>query len=63
MRFLRAILMSALALAIFLPQPVKAVFHVEYVVGPEDFCPRTIDLGFSSLRKRWALGAWHIPCV
>ena len=40
----------------------KAVFHVEYVVDPEDFCPRTTGLGFSSLRKRWALGAWRIAC-
>ncbi len=40
----------------------KAVFHVEYVVEPEDFCPRTTELGFSSLRKRWALGAWRIAC-
>ena len=40
----------------------KAVFHVEYVVDPEDFCSRTTALGFSSLRKRWALGTWRIAC-
>ena len=55
--------MSAWRSPSFSLNKVKAVFHVEYVVGPEDFCPRTIDLGFSSLRKRWALGAWRIPCV
>ncbi|MDQ5815372.1 MAG: endo alpha-1,4 polygalactosaminidase [Actinomycetota bacterium] len=41
----------------------KAVLHVEYVADPEDFCSRTTALGFSSLRKRWALGTWRIACA
>ena len=40
----------------------KAVFHVEYEMGTGEFCDQAIDLGFSSMRKRWSLRAWRNPC-
>lgn len=40
----------------------KAVFHVEYSVAAARFCPVTTKLGFSSMRKRLALGVWRQPC-
>ncbi|GAA3396427.1 endo alpha-1,4 polygalactosaminidase [Streptomyces roseoviridis] len=40
----------------------KAVFHVEYELDPEDFCPRSRQLGLSSMRKEYELGAWRRAC-
>jgi hypothetical protein len=40
----------------------KAVFHVEYRVARERFCPRTTRLGFSSMRKHLDLRRWRRPC-
>jgi hypothetical protein len=40
----------------------KAVFHVEYALPAEEFCPRTTALGFSSMAKNLDLGAWRAPC-
>jgi len=40
----------------------KPVFHVEYEVRVDRFCPTTRALGFSSMRKRWDLDAWRQPC-
>lgn len=40
----------------------KAVFHVEYHVSLSRFCPTTVQLGFSSMRKRLNLRGWRGPC-
>lgn len=40
----------------------KAVFHVEYDLPVEEFCPRAQALGFSSMRKRLSVDAWAEPC-
>lgn len=40
----------------------KAVLHVEYDVPLSDFCSRTRDLGFSSIRKHLELDAWREAC-
>ena len=40
----------------------KAVFHVEYSLDPATFCPVTVPLGFSSMRKRVSLDAYRLPC-
>ncbi|MFG3344955.1 endo alpha-1,4 polygalactosaminidase [Streptomyces sp. NPDC048018] len=40
----------------------KAVFHAEYELAPAAFCPRTRELGFGSMRKRYDLGAWRQAC-
>jgi hypothetical protein len=40
----------------------KPVFHVEYSVSTERFCPTTRALGFSSMRKHLALDAWRETC-
>jgi hypothetical protein len=40
----------------------KAVFHTEYRLAPEDFCPVATALGLSSMRKRLDLGAWRVYC-
>ncbi|MGW3295169.1 endo alpha-1,4 polygalactosaminidase [Streptomyces xiamenensis] len=40
----------------------KAVFHVEYEMTTEEFCPITQPLGFSSLQKNWDLDAWRATC-
>jgi hypothetical protein len=40
----------------------KAVFHVEYALPVERFCAQTKRLGFSSMRKKLALGVWRQPC-
>lgn len=40
----------------------KAVFHVEYGHAPSEFCPVTVPLGFSSMRKRMDLDAWLEQC-
>jgi hypothetical protein len=40
----------------------KAVFHVEYELSRSEFCRKAIDRGFSSLRKRYALGPWRRAC-
>lgn len=40
----------------------KAVFHVEYEVTTQEFCPHTRPLGFSSMLKRWDLDSWRETC-
>ncbi|MGH3415524.1 MAG: endo alpha-1,4 polygalactosaminidase, partial [Actinocrinis sp.] len=40
----------------------KAVFHVEYELSLDRFCPRTTALGLSSMRKNIALDAPRWPC-
>jgi hypothetical protein len=40
----------------------KAVFHVEYNLTTAQFCPQTVALGFSSMRKNLALDAPRWPC-
>lgn len=40
----------------------KAVFQVEYVGSPSSFCPRSRQLGFSSMKKHLPLGSWRITC-
>jgi hypothetical protein len=40
----------------------KPVFHIEYHRKPADFCPRARKLGFSSVFKRLALGAYRRAC-
>ena len=40
----------------------KAVFHVEYEMDRSKFCDRAIELGFSSMRKKWSLRAWRRAC-
>ena len=40
----------------------KPVFHIEYHGRPADFCPRARKLGFSSVFKRLALGAFRVQC-
>ena len=40
----------------------KAVFQVEYKLAPAAFCAQAERLGFSSLRKRFSLGAWRRTC-
>ncbi|MFH9982534.1 endo alpha-1,4 polygalactosaminidase [Streptomyces sp. NPDC017179] len=40
----------------------KAVFHVEYVVSADGFCPISRRLGLSSMRKKLELGVWREPC-
>jgi len=40
----------------------KAVFHVEYEFEPAEFCPLTVGLGFSSMRKEWDLDASREYC-
>ncbi|MGW7295531.1 endo alpha-1,4 polygalactosaminidase [Streptomyces xiamenensis] len=40
----------------------KAVFHVEYELTTDEFCPVTQPLGFSSLQKNWDLDAWRATC-
>ncbi|MFD4606992.1 endo alpha-1,4 polygalactosaminidase [Streptomyces sp. NPDC058440] len=40
----------------------KAVFHVEYAVSADGFCPISRRLGLSSMRKKLELGVWREPC-
>ncbi|MBD0707335.1 MULTISPECIES: endo alpha-1,4 polygalactosaminidase [unclassified Streptomyces] len=40
----------------------KAVFHVEYELTTDRFCPETRRLGFGSMRKKYELGVWRQPC-
>jgi hypothetical protein len=40
----------------------KPVFHVEYDVAVDKFCPESKQLGFSSMRKRVDLDGWRQPC-
>jgi hypothetical protein len=40
----------------------KAVFHAEYTLDPEEFCPQVAGLGFSSIHKRLELDAWRRAC-
>jgi hypothetical protein len=40
----------------------KAVLHVEYDLPVGEFCPQTVPLGFSSMRKRLELDAWREAC-
>lgn len=40
----------------------KPVLEVEYKVDRADFCPKTLALGFSSMKKRLSLGPWRRAC-
>lgn len=40
----------------------KAVFHVEYELAPDAFCPQTRSMGFSSMQKHRSLDSWRIVC-
>ncbi|APE21146.1 MULTISPECIES: endo alpha-1,4 polygalactosaminidase [Streptomyces] len=40
----------------------KAVFHVEYELETEEFCPEARELGLSSMRKKYELGVWRRAC-
>ncbi|WP_129840917.1 endo alpha-1,4 polygalactosaminidase [Streptomyces sp. RFCAC02] len=40
----------------------KPVFHVEYEMTTDEFCPITQPLGFSSLAKNWDLDPWRETC-
>ncbi|MFD3699779.1 endo alpha-1,4 polygalactosaminidase [Streptomyces sp. NPDC058646] len=40
----------------------KAVFHVEYELSAARFCEQARALKFSSLQKRYDLGAWRKAC-
>lgn len=40
----------------------KPVFHAEYDLPTDVFCPVTVPLGFSSVRKRLQLDAWRETC-
>ncbi|MFJ7273296.1 endo alpha-1,4 polygalactosaminidase [Kitasatospora sp. NPDC098663] len=40
----------------------KAVFHVEYKLGTDQFCAKAKSLGFSSMQKKLDLNAWRKPC-
>jgi hypothetical protein len=39
------------------------VFHVEYDLALDRFCPTTKKLGFSSMRKKLDLDEWREPCT
>ena len=43
-------------------QAGKPVFHAEYDLPTDQFCPVTRALGFSSVRKRLTLDAWRETC-
>jgi hypothetical protein len=43
-------------------QAGKAVFHAEYDLPADQFCPVTRTLGLSSVRKRLTLDAWRETC-
>jgi hypothetical protein len=40
----------------------KAVFGVEYKLETSEFCPDANASDFNFLQKRFALGAWRVPC-
>ncbi|MFB7515948.1 endo alpha-1,4 polygalactosaminidase [Streptomyces sp. NPDC056144] len=40
----------------------KAVFHVEYELTNDQFCPQARKLGLSSMSKKYALGVWRKAC-
>lgn len=40
----------------------KPVFHTEYNLATTTFCPKTVPMGFSSIRKHLALDAWRQTC-
>jgi hypothetical protein len=40
----------------------KAVLHTEYDLGPSQFCPITVGLGFSSIQKHRSLDAYRVSC-
>ncbi len=40
----------------------KAVFHVEYELTTDRFCPQSRRLGLSSMLKKYELGVWRRPC-
>ena len=40
----------------------KAVFEAEYDLEPRQFCPETVPLGLSSMRKRVELDAYRLSC-
>jgi hypothetical protein len=40
----------------------KPVFGVEYTLGTSAFCPKANARNLNFLKKKWALGAWRVPC-
>jgi hypothetical protein len=40
----------------------KAVFQVEYDLAPSAFCARSNAQNFNSLKKKYELGAYRVPC-
>ncbi|MFD5079286.1 endo alpha-1,4 polygalactosaminidase [Streptomyces sp. NPDC058371] len=40
----------------------KAVFHVEYELGTDSFCPEARRMKLSSMLKKYALGVWRRAC-
>lgn len=40
----------------------KAVFHVEYELGTDSFCPEARRLRLSSMLKKYELGVWRRAC-
>ena len=40
----------------------KAVFNVEYRLERSEFCDKSLDRGFGSIRKRFSLRVWIRPC-
>jgi hypothetical protein len=40
----------------------KAVFHVEYELTTDEFCPGARRLQLSSMLKKYELGVWRTPC-
>ncbi|MGP3930500.1 endo alpha-1,4 polygalactosaminidase [Nonomuraea sp. KM88] len=40
----------------------KAVFQVEYNLAPAAFCSRSNAQNFNSLKKKYELGAYRVPC-
>ena len=40
----------------------KAVFEVEYILPPRQFCPRANQVNSNSMKKHRDLDAWRVPC-
>jgi hypothetical protein len=40
----------------------KAVFEVEYMLRPGQFCPAANSMNFNSMKKHLQLDAWQKPC-
>jgi hypothetical protein len=40
----------------------KPVYGAEYELATSRFCAESKRLGFSTIRKRYSLGAWRLTC-